>query len=53
MTMWNLLNRLRSKRAGVTILAAVMFPTLVGMAGLATDYGDALLKAQRIACRGI
>ncbi len=43
---------LRGKRASVTVLAAVIFPALVGMAGLATEYGNALLtkvKAQRIA----
>ena len=34
------------------MLAATMFPVLIGMAGLATEYGNALLtqmKAQRIA----
>lgn len=43
---------LSGKRASVTVLAAVIFPTLLGMAGLATQYGNALLtkvKAQRIA----
>ncbi len=43
---------LRGRRASVTVLAAVIFPALVGMAGLATQYGNALLtkvKAQRIA----
>jgi hypothetical protein len=43
---------LHGKRASVTVLAAVIFPTLLGMAGLATQYGNALLtkvKAQRIA----
>ena len=52
MTMWNPLKRLRSKRAGVTILAATVFPVMIGMVGLATAYGDGLLtklKAQRIA----
>ena len=42
----------RNRRAAVTVLAATLFPVLVGMAGLATAYGDALLtklKAQRIA----
>jgi hypothetical protein len=52
MMMWNPLKRLRSKRAGVTILAATVFPVMIGMVGLATAYGDGLLtklKAQRIA----
>lgn len=52
MTMWNPLKRLRSKRAGVTILAATVFPVMIGMVGLVTAYGDGLLtklKAQRIA----
>jgi Flp pilus assembly protein TadG len=43
---------LRGRRASVTVLAAVILPALVGMAGLATEYGNALLikvKAQRIA----
>ena len=48
----NPLRWLRGRRASVTVLAAVIFPALVGMAGLATEYGNALLtkvKAQRIA----
>src|ERR1700739_3342889 len=48
----HLLTHRRNRRAGVTVLAATLFPVLVGMAGLATAYGDALLtklKAQRIA----
>lgn len=52
MTTRTLLTRLRSRRGGVTILAAVMFPALIGIAGLATEYGDALMmqiKAQRLA----
>jgi Flp pilus assembly protein TadG len=52
MKMKNPLRWLRGKRASVTVLAAVIFPALVGMAGLATEYGNALLtkvKAQRIA----
>jgi hypothetical protein len=52
MTMQNVLTRLRCRRAAVTVLAATLFPVLVGVAGLATSYGDALLtklKAQRIA----
>lgn len=52
MTMKHSLQWLRGKRASVTVLAAVIFPALVGMAGLATEYGNALLikvKAQRIA----
>ena len=52
MTMKNSLRWLRGRRASVTVLAAVMLPALVGMAGLATQYGNALLtqvKAQRIA----
>src|SRR5579863_4913315 len=46
--MRNLLRR----RGSVSVLAATMFPVMVGMAGLATEYGDALLtqiKAQRMA----
>ena len=52
MTMKQSLQWLRGRRASVTVLAAVIFPALVGMAGLATEYGNALLtkvKAQRIA----
>jgi Flp pilus assembly protein TadG len=52
MTIQNVLTRLRSRRGAVTVLAATLFPVMVGMAGLATSYGDALLtklKAQRIA----
>ena len=52
MTMKHSLQWLRGRRASVTLLAAVIFPALVGMAGLATEYGNALLikvKAQRIA----
>lgn len=52
MTMKHSLQWLRGRRASVTVLAAVIFPALVGMAGLATQYGNALLtkvKAQRIA----
>ena len=52
MKMRNVLTRLRSRRAAVTVLAATLFPVMVGMVGLATSYGDALLtklKAQRIA----
>ena len=48
----HLLTHRRNRRAGVTILAATLFPALIGMAGLATAYGDVLLtklKAQRIA----
>ncbi len=40
------------RRGSVSVLAATMFPVLIGMAGLATEYGNALLtqmKAQRIA----
>ena len=43
---------LARRRGSVTVLAAAIFPVLIGMAGLATEYGDALLtqmKAQRIA----
>ncbi len=52
MTIQNVLTRLRNRRGSVTILAATLFPVMIGMAGLATSYGDALLtklKAQRIA----
>jgi hypothetical protein len=52
MTLIRLFTHPRNRRAAVTVLAATMFPVLLGMAGLATAYGDALLtklKAQRIA----
>src|SRR5690242_20493731 len=52
MTLAHLLTHRRNRRAAVTVLAATLFPVLLGMAGLATAYGDALLtkmKAQRIA----
>ena len=43
---------LRTRRGSVTVLAATVLPVLVGMAGLTTEYGTALLtkvKMQRIA----
>ena len=52
MTLNHLLTHRRNRRAAVTVLAATLFPVLLGAAGLATAYGDALLtkmKAQRIA----
>src|SRR5277367_1085360 len=52
MTMKHSLQWLRGRRASVTVLAAVILPAVVGMAGLVTEYGNALLiqvKAQRIA----
>lgn len=52
MMLSHLLTHRRNRRAGVTVLAATLFPVLIGMAGLATAYGDALLtklKAQRVA----
>jgi Flp pilus assembly protein TadG len=48
----HLLTHRRNRRAAVTVLVATLLPVLLGMAGLATAYGDALLikmKAQRIA----
>ena len=42
----------RDRRGGITVLAATMLPALIGMAGLATEYGNALMvrsKTQRIA----
>jgi Flp pilus assembly protein TadG len=41
-----------SRRASVSVMAAVAFPALIGMAGLVVEYGDALMlkeKAQRMA----
>lgn len=46
---------LRSRRGGVSVLAAAAFPVLIAVAGLVTGYGDALLtrvKMQRIADSG-
>ena len=42
----------RNRRGSITVLAATMLPAVIGMAGLATEYGNALMvreKNQQIA----
>lgn len=42
----------RDRRGAISVLAATMLPALIGLAGLATEYGNALMvrsKTQRIA----
>ncbi|MEJ0015996.1 MAG: pilus assembly protein TadG-related protein [Acetobacteraceae bacterium] len=38
----------RCRRGSVTVLAAAVFPVLIGVAGLVTEYGDALLTKVRL-----
>lgn len=38
---------LRHRRGSVSVMAAVMFPVLIGMAGLVTEYGNGLMLRQR------
>jgi hypothetical protein len=38
---------LACRRSSITVMAAVMFPVIIGMAGLVTEYGDGLLVRQR------
>lgn len=47
-----LLRTMHSRRGSVSVMAAVMFPVLIAMAGLVTEYGNGLMarqKAQRMA----
>jgi hypothetical protein len=42
------LDSLRNKGGSVSVMAAVMFPVLIGMAGLVTEYGNGLLTLRRV-----
>ncbi len=37
----------RNRRGSITVLAATMLPALIGMAGLATEYGNALMQHEK------
>jgi Flp pilus assembly protein TadG len=37
----------RNRRGSITVLAATMLPALIGLAGLATEYGNALMQREK------